>query len=273
MYRFRVNKKNITPNTKKKQKFSEMSEHIIRISDIVLEVLDARFIKETRNKDAEELVKKYKKKLIFVINKSDLLSKKNLKEKFSEDLRPYAFVSCKNKKGISLLRNIIKMEVSRLDDRYKIKHVGIIGYPNTGKSTLINILIGRSSAPTSAEAGFTRGIQKIKLAKNLLLIDTPGIIPQKEYDIERILETGKHSIIGARTNSQIKDPESEAYNIFEKYGRFLEKFYGIEEKEFDQFIEKLGRKRHSLIKGNITDEERVYRMIIRDWQQGRIRID
>ena len=272
-YRIRINKKNISPKVDKKAKFSEMSDNIIRISDIVLEVIDARFLKETRNSESEKLVYKYGKKLIFVINKSDLVDISKLKKLIPEDMHTYVFVSCVRKKGISLLRNVIKMETKRLgDERYKKKHVGIIGYPNTGKSSLINVLIGRSSAGTSSSAGFTKGIQKIRLAKNILLIDTPGVIPQDEFVREKILETGKYSIIGARTDSQIKDPESGIYNIMEKYPGIIEKFYGIENLDFDEFIEKLGRKRYFLKKGNLVDEDRVYRMIIRDWQQGRIRI-
>ena len=272
-YRIRINKKNITPNTKKKQKFSEMSENIIRISDIVLEVLDARFLKETRNSDAEKLIYKYGKKLIFVINKSDLADIQKLKKLIPEDVHPYVFVSCMKKRGISLLRDVIKMETKRLgDEQYQKKHVGIIGYPNTGKSSLINLLIGRQSAGTSSSAGFTKGIQKIRLAENILLIDTPGVIPESEFLRERILETGKHSIIGVRTDSQIKDPESDVYALTKKYPGVIEKFYGFENLEFDEFIEKLGRKRCFLKKGNLVDDERVYRMILKDWQEGRIRI-
>ncbi len=273
MYRVRINKKNISPQAKKKAKFSEMSEEIIRISDIVLEVLDARFIKETRNHESEKLIEKYGKKLIFVINKSDLADIEKLKKELPEDMRPYVLVSCIRKRGVQKLRDKIKMEVKRIgDEKYPKKHVGIIGYPNTGKSSLINMLIGKSSVGTSSEAGFTKGVQKIRLAENILLIDTPGVIPQKEYVHERIMETGKHSIIGARTNSQIKDPESEIYSIMNKYPGVIEKFYGFENLGFEVFIEQLGRKRNFIKKGNLVDEERTLRSILKDWQEGKIRI-
>ncbi len=273
MYRIRINKKNISPQAKKKAKFSEMSEEIIRISDIVLEVLDARFIKETRNHESEKLVEKYGKKLIFVINKSDLADINNLKKELPEDMRPYVLVSCIRKRGVQKLRNTIKIEIKKLaDENYQKKHVGIIGYPNTGKSSLINMLIGKRSVGTSSEAGFTKGVQKIRLAENILLIDTPGVIPQKEYIHERIMETGKHSIIGARTNSQIKDPESEVYSIMNKYPGVIEKFYGFENLGFEVFIEQLGRKRNFLKKGNLVDEERTLRSILKDWQEGKIMV-
>ncbi len=268
-------RRNIIPAVpEEKEKFADMAANIIKISDIVLEILDARFIDDTRNKEAENLVRKLGKKLIFVLNKSDLVNINKVKQNLPEDLHPYAFVSCKNRKGIWDLRNMIKIEVRRIgDERFKRKHVGIIGYPNTGKSSLINFLIGRKSAKTSPEAGLTRGVQKIKLVGNILLIDTPGVIPEKEFQYERIMETGKHSRIAARTHSQIKDPESEVYSLTIRYPGVIEKFYGIESEDFNDFIEKLGRKKRFLLKGNVVDEDRTLRVILRDWQEGNIRID
>ena len=93
---------------KQRGKYPLLLEQVIEISDIVLEILDARFPKEMQNKEIEKLVKDKGKKIIYVLNKSDLTQKQN------QNLKPRVFVSCKNKKGIPELRNKIKAEAAKM---------------------------------------------------------------------------------------------------------------------------------------------------------------
>jgi len=261
---------------KQKEKIPDMIKKIVRTSDIILEVLDARFIDETRNAEIEELIKKQGKKLIYVLNKSDLLDKdkiKQIKRKLEiENLMPYVFVSSTMRRGRKDLRDRIKIEVKRLEEGYERKQVGVIGYPNTGKSSLINYLTGRGSAPTSARAGFTKGLQKIKLAENLLLLDSPGIIPEKEYSHRELGKIAEHAIIGARGYSEVKDPEFIVNSIMKQYPGVLEKYYNIKSEDFDDFIEKVGRNKNFLLKGGIVDADRTARFILREWQEGKIKV-
>jgi ribosome biogenesis GTPase A len=261
---------------KQKEKIPDMIKKIVRTSDIILEVLDARFIDETRNAEIEELIKKQGKKLIYVLNKSDLLDKdkiKQIKRKLEiENLMPYVFVSSTMRRGRKDLRDRIKIEVKRLEEGYERKQVGVIGYPNTGKSSLINYLTGRGSAPTSARAGFTKGLQKIKLAENLLLLDSPGIIPEKEYSHRELGKITGHAIIGARGYSEVKDPEFIVNSIMKQYPGVLEKYYSIKAEDFDDFIEKVGRNKNFLLKGGIVDADRTARFILREWQEGKIKV-
>ena len=62
---------------KQKEKYTSMAERIVNQSDIILEVLDSRFVEKTRNFELEDEIKKQKKKLIFVLNKSDIVEKIN----------------------------------------------------------------------------------------------------------------------------------------------------------------------------------------------------
>ena len=55
--------------------------------------------------------------------------------------------------------------------------VGVLGYPNTGKSSIINALKGRASAPTSPVSGYTKGMQWIRASKRMYLLDPPGVFP------------------------------------------------------------------------------------------------
>ena len=116
---------------KQKQKHFSVIEKVIDMSDILLEVLDARFVEDTRNPELEEEIQKKAKKIIYVINKSDLFSLRNA------ELLPSIFVSCKNRKGVRELRDMIKRSASGIKKPEKVV-VGVIGYPNTGKSSLIN---------------------------------------------------------------------------------------------------------------------------------------
>jgi ribosome biogenesis GTPase A len=171
---------NIKNIRKQKKKYPDIAEKIIGNSEIIIEVLDARFVEDTRNLEVEERIKKANKKLIYVINKSDLLKKKD-KTKV-EKLKPNALVSCKDRTGIKNLRELIKREskgIKKSDDKFDKVTVGILGYPNTGKSSLINLLIGKSSAGVGSDAGFTKGLQKLKLSEEVLLLDSPGVIPKE----------------------------------------------------------------------------------------------
>lgn len=272
---FKFGRRKTFDQEKVREKFSDIAMKIITISDIVLEILDARFINETRNLELEKLIRKLGKKIIFVLNKADLVDIKKVKEHLPEDLNPHVFISSRTGRGVNELRTKIKIESKRVktSSNYIRKHVGIIGYPNTGKSSLINFLMGKKVARTSSEAGFTRGVQKLKLIENILLIDTPGVIPEKEFQHEREMKTGKHAMIGARSYGQVKDPENEVYSIIQKYPGVVQRFYGFRDIDFEEFIEQLGRKKNFIFKGNVVDEERIFRMILKDWQEGKIRIE
>jgi hypothetical protein len=150
-------------------------------------------------------------------------------------------------------------------------NVGIVGYPNTGKSSLINLLAGRHSARVSSEAGHTKGIQKIKISKGLYLIDTPGVIPQKE----KLYTTDKsiHSQIGAVTWDKVGEPDMVIFRLMKEYSEIFEKHYKIDTKgNSEMLIENLGRRWNFLQKGNQVDEIRTAKKILKDWQEGKIRI-
>jgi len=60
----------------------------------------------------------------------------------------------------------------------------LIGYPNTGKSSVINMITRRGVAKTAKQAGFTKGMQKIRMDDKILILDTPGVIPVSKYSTE-----------------------------------------------------------------------------------------
>jgi len=257
---------------KKRKPIPAIIREIIGISDIVLEILDARFIEKTRNREIEGFVSELGKKLIFVLNKADLANLDELKGSGKlEEMKPYVLFSCRTNMGRGDLRTLIKIESKRLKQKRKT-HVGIIGYPNTGKSSIINLLAGRNAARTASEAGFTRGLQKIRLAKGILLLDTPGVMPEKEAPAHRFEHVRKLSIIGVQTYDKVKNPEFVVYEIMKANPEVLEKFYGVEASgDAEKLIEELGKRHNFLAKGGKIDSDRTARMILKDWQTGKIK--
>jgi len=324
---------------KQRGKYPEVMREVIAISDIVLEILDARYIEETRNIEVEELVDSLGKKLIFVFNKCDLVDAEELEKQIPNWMTPYVFVSATQKIGLGELKGRVKMEAKRIiserkftgssdeltgivrsDEEQKKKgkgkkkirreektavvkreeswgriHVGVVGVPNAGKSSVINFITHKSSAKTGAKAGFTKGMQKIRMSEGILILDTPGVIPESRYTTEQKVEMLKDVKIGARSYSDVRDPEravmflvraapakdpedlteKEEAAVVEaaKAAVAIDKFYKIEANgDVEVLVEELGKRKGFLGKGGVVDEDRTARLVLRDWQEGRIRV-
>lgn len=266
-------------------KYPEVAKRIVDTSDIILEVLDARFPEETRNKKLEDEITKQKKKIIYVLNKSDLLKKKNLDE-IKGSLYPYALISCTKKTGIKELRNLIKIVAKKVEnpekreikkdrvilgDDKRIK-VGAIGYPNTGKSSLLNLLARRGAAGVGPIAGFTKNVQKIKLTPDIVLIDSPGVIPEDQYSTIDKKKISESTIFGGKSYTQVNDPEIVINEMFLKYKEVLERYYKVEAKDSDELIEKVGQMKNLFLKGGIVNVDQTSREILKDWQLGKIKV-
>ncbi len=294
----------IDPHNKHRRSFTSQALEVIRISDVILYILDARFIDETRNRELEKVMNEKDKIVITILNKSDLVNISKLKD--SQDLKslsPYIFVSTKTLIGRKKLRDQIKIEVKRLKAAGKIfsenedeemkeealkghkrvigktqwlkltkkAHIGIIGYPNTGKSSVINMLTGRSAAKASAQSGLTKGIQKVKFSADILILDTPGVIEDREYEPHEEEFMEKQGKIGARVYASVKNPEAAVAKILEDYPGVLEKFYSIEANgDVEILIDELGRKKKFMLKGDNVDVDRTARYILKEWQSGAV---
>ena len=85
---------------KQRNKYPDVMRDVVRISDIVLEILDARYIEETRNLLVEEDVLKKGKLLIYIFNKVDLVDQKELEEQIPAWMKPYVFISATKNIGL-----------------------------------------------------------------------------------------------------------------------------------------------------------------------------
>jgi len=241
-----------------KQGYWIIVKKIVKNADIVLEVLDARFPNITRIARLEKMAKK---KLILVINKVDIVSKKTLdKIKIEFKNSKYVLVSSKNSKNIGELIKLI---------RNKGK-VAVIGCPNTGKSTLINKLSSGGRARTSSESGFTKGKQLIA-GRGFMLMDTPGIVPFEDRDDVRL------GLVSGISPSKLEDPDlvaTKLINIFKK-NNLLEfgRYYGVD-MSLDSYsiLLEIGKKRHMLLKKGEIDERRAAVSVLEDWHKGKIKL-
>src|SRR3989344_4401528 len=144
-----------------KKSYQELVDIVLRTADIILLVIDARKVHESINRDIEKDVTKRRKRVIYVINKCDLVQKEDIKEL---KVKNYVRISALNHLGTTkLLKKINELA------RGREVTVGVVGFPNTGKSTLINALKEKKSAPTSPVSGYTKGLQKIRISNNIMM--------------------------------------------------------------------------------------------------------
>lgn len=230
------------------------AREVIDECDIILEVADARDVEGTRSRKIENLVRRKGKKLVLVVNKIDIARPKKVPR------GNVVMMSAKERKGTRKLRELI----GALSHGQEKVRVGLVGYANTGKSSIINALGGR--AKVSSKAGFTRGKQWIRLTKKIMLFDSPGIIPRHEGE-------AKLAIKGAYDITKLKDPVGTAMKLIEKIGtKLLKRAYGVEEyaDPYEQ-LEELAGKWLMLKKGAELDLNRAAKKLIQDWQKGKLK--
>ncbi len=245
-----------------------IAKKILKNANIVLEVIDARIPFETRNKVVEDLAKEWQKDLIVVINKTDLVPQgflNEVKEEIEKEFPVILFSAHKNK-GIKELLKKIK-ELSKGKNLVKI---GVLGYPNVGKSSVINTLKKKKVATTSPKPGMTRGEKLIKLFNNIFLIDTPGIITL-EFQEDLALK-------GSWIPEKLEQPVDVAIKLIEKIiqnkPQALKETYKIDFEEDENpvlILEKIGEKLNYKVKGGEIDYERTAKKILWDWIKGNIK--
>jgi hypothetical protein len=235
-------------------------KELINKSNILLEILDARFPKLCRIKYIERYIKDKNKDLILVLNKSDLVSEDFLKKVVEEFSKEYitVYISAIYRKGSRKLRKTIK----KVGKKYEKAYIGVFGYPNTGKSSIINVLVGRRSAGTSPKPGFTRHLQIIRLSRKYYLIDSPGIVETKNKYLLTIL--------GAYDVDKLEHPEKAVFYLYKKIGKKpFEEYYNINIESIKDLFIKLREKYN--IKKDSDWIKRVSKIILYDWQKGKIR--
>ena len=238
--------------------------NVLRNSDVVLLLVDARMPEISRNSEIVDKVESMRgKKLVLVFNKVDLIGKKDL-VKLKGEYPDAFFVSATKGSGIGKLKSTLE-NMAENWNRPSLR-VGIVGYPNIGKSTLINLLVPSARAKVSSVSGTTKETQWARTGR-LRIIDSPGVIPFGDRKVQVGMTASKDP-------HKIRNPEKVAIRIIEflmnKDAGILKRAYGAEGANAYDVFDDIGRKKGFLVKGGEVDENRVAIKVIDDWQKGKI---
>lgn len=163
---------------------------------------------------------------------------------------------------IQLLRQFSALH----SDRKQIS-VGLIGYPNTGKSSIINTLRKKKVCTVAPIPGETKIWQYITLMRRIFLIDCPGIVPPNAQDTETDI-----LLRGVVRVENVSNPEQYIPAVLAKCKQqHLERTYEITGwTNSTEFCEMLARKGGRLLKGGEADMDGVAKMVLNDFMRGKI---
>lgn len=281
---------------------------VVDNSDVILHVLDARDPLGTRSNAIEEMVlSAANKKMIFILNKADLVPRdvlvswlsflrkshptllfksntqtqsKNLGRmsgkvsKVEESALTNTSHAVGTEELLNILKNYARTGGSGGNDQKTNKatiSVGIVGFPNVGKSSLINSLLRIRKVGVSSVPGFTRTYQEVILDKNIRLIDCPGIVFAEENDGNSAANALRNCV----NVDEIADVYSPMGAILERCPQsYLMQLYSIpkfKSQDVMAFLSLVARATGKLKKGGIPNTDAVARSILHDWNTGKIK--
>jgi len=253
----------------------------LKLVDVVIELLDARIPKSSKNPEIDKIVKD--KKRIMVLNKSDLADDEitelwvNWYRDNGINCIPVNSVTGAGLKEIrDMVRELMAEKVERAQSkglRVRSVRLMVVGIPNVGKSTFINKLAGKSSAKTGNKPGVTRGKQWIRLGKDMDLLDTPGILWPKFED----KTTGMNLAFTGAIKDEIVDIAELAAMLLavlaESYpGKITERYKleNIGRFTGHELLETAAIKRGCLVSGGEPDLYRIASIVLDEFRTGKI---
>ncbi len=240
--------------------------------DLVIEVLDARLPYSSQNPLLQKL--RGQTPCIKLLNKSDLADDA-LNQIWVDELQQDETVKAYavNTSDTGLIKQIPQWCLNWFPERELNKkpiQVMIMGIPNVGKSTIINIMADRSIAKTGNEAAVTKRQQRIKLAGNVILHDTPGVLWPRfdnQNSAYRLAVTG-----GIKDN--IVEAEDKAFFLAEyvlgAYKESIAKRYDIDHMPAEPYdlLVKIGQQRGALKSGGRVDLTRISSLFMNEFRTG-----
>eukprot|EP01083_Nonionella_stella_P115333 341817_1 len=254
---------------------------VIDSSDVLLQVIDGRDPMGTRSPHIEKYIKTNctHKHVVLVLNKIDLIPSwctKRWIKILSKEYPTIAFkANCMNNtkksatsfgKGalISLLRQFRLLHKS---NKKRTISIGLFGFPNVGKSSVINCIVGKKACDVAPIPGQTKVWQYVSLFDRFYLIDCPGVVYPRPGD--NVVSSILRSVVRVQL---IENPEEYVHEILKRTRKeYIQKLYEIESwtDAFD-FMAQIALKRGKLLKGGEPDYHNVSVNVLRDWQRGKI---
>lgn len=255
----------------------------LKLVDAVAEILDARIPLSSKNPDLQKLIQNKPK--VVLLNKCDMANQTATSRWIdyyaSQGITAIA-VDCKSGKGLNKFAPAVNNVLSERRERLKAKgmvnpmlRIMIVGIPNVGKSSFINRVAKQNRAKVEDRPGVTRGNQWYSIAKNIEMLDTPGVLWPKFDDKivgERLAFTGA-------VKGQILDTELLAVRLLDflrslKPADFIARFK-LEDIDLDaidsyELLNVIGKKRGMLISGGEIDTERAAIMLLDEFRSGKL---
>lgn len=250
----------------------QLKEQLKRV-DVVLEVRDARIPLASHHPQLKQWIGD--KPRLLVLNREDMISsalKKEWQEWFKNQGETPFFTNAKDGKGVKAVKKASQSLEAQVNERRRSRgmlprpvRAVVIGFPNVGKSALINRLLQRKIVASARKAGVTKQLQWVRISEQLELLDAPGVIPWKLENQEDALKLAICEDIGeAAYDNQLV--AADFVDLLVKLGsdQVLKSRYGLDALEMtgEEFIYQLAQMRY---KG---DKERVARMLLQDFRKG-----
>ena len=264
----------------------------VRLVDIIIELLDARIPISSQNPDIAEITKN-KKKMI-VLNKCDLADERQNKkwvEYFNHKNIPAILTDSNSGKGIDecvrkvekVMEKDLKIQAEKGRIGRKIKAM-VLGIPNVGKSSFINRISKKTSAGVGNKPGVTKQKQWIRINEKIELLDTPGVLWPKFDSREVSLNL---AFTGSIKEDVLERTEvayellkfllkNERENLCKRYGltnEYVEETLNKDNEEnfnIYEIMQEIGRKRGCIISGGNIDDEKVSRIILDEFKNGKL---
>lgn len=257
----------------------------VKTIDVVIEMLDARLPGSSANPLLNELTKK--RATLKVLNKQDLADP----ERTALWLAHYnaqpgtcaigldASVTAPARALVAACREL----APNRGGMAKPLRVLICGVPNVGKSTLINTLMGKRSAKTGDEAGVTRNEQRVALADDVYLYDTPGVLWPRIV----VPQSGIHLAASGAVGRNAYDDQEVAMELLDNlklaYPALLRSRYPLGDSDAalaqmpaEDMLDAIGRQRGALVSGGRVDAQKAAELVIADFRaalMGRITLE